>query len=249
MKDTLITLLILCVSREYNLHEGSTYQTASEKVERRTPYMKEWGDGMTIAKTSKDADRIWQEVKKLEKKKAEKSMELSIRECLEKELLSTDMMSRTNNDKEVSSSCTSADTMKTKLQKISEDQESDFRNETQNHIGMQDADLASYPSDEVRNIVDQEYISSPTSSRENDIDSSVQTKVFETKTSQVSAEDFASVSNGQNLPSPSSSSSSSPPNIPNKIPGNSYQTHVGIHAALGFAAGSLVMAFIQKCRK
>ena len=41
-----------------------------KKVERRTPYMKSWGDGRN-AETMEEAERIWQEVKRMEKKEEE----------------------------------------------------------------------------------------------------------------------------------------------------------------------------------
>ncbi len=55
--------------RDYNLEDNCTWNTASEKIERRTPYMKEWGDGRHIATTAEEAEIIWQEVKVEEKKK------------------------------------------------------------------------------------------------------------------------------------------------------------------------------------
>ena len=54
--------------REYNLAENSTWDAANEKIERRTPYMKEWGDNKSIATTSEEATDIWLQVKAKEVK-------------------------------------------------------------------------------------------------------------------------------------------------------------------------------------
>lgn len=54
-------------SREYDINMEEAWQVAAEKVERRTPYIKEWGDGVTTASTVEDTERIWQQVKKKEK--------------------------------------------------------------------------------------------------------------------------------------------------------------------------------------
>ena len=54
--------------REYNLDNNSTWDAANEKIERRTPYMKEWGDGKSIATTSEEATDIWLQVKAKEVK-------------------------------------------------------------------------------------------------------------------------------------------------------------------------------------
>ena len=58
--------------REYDIQydaEELIWQVAAEKVERRTPYVKEWGDGISIANTIEDTERIWQQVKQREKEK------------------------------------------------------------------------------------------------------------------------------------------------------------------------------------
>ena len=47
------------------------WQAAAQKVERRTPYIKEWGDGVTTASTVEDTEKIWQQVKKKEKMRVE----------------------------------------------------------------------------------------------------------------------------------------------------------------------------------
>ena len=60
--------MLICVTykREYNFGINDAWDTAAKKVERRTPYMKEWGDG-SIAKNSEEAEALWQEVKRKEK--------------------------------------------------------------------------------------------------------------------------------------------------------------------------------------
>ena len=60
----------MCFSklREYNLDKNAAWDTASEKIERRTPYIKSWGDGKSVAKTSEEATLIWKSVKNEEKK-------------------------------------------------------------------------------------------------------------------------------------------------------------------------------------
>mmetsp|Transcript_4277 Transcript_4277/g.5555 ORF Transcript_4277/g.5555 Transcript_4277/m.5555 type:complete len:386 (-) Transcript_4277:41-1198(-) len=71
MGDILFDALMLemIVRREYDLEQDTTWNTASEKVERRTPYMKEWGDGVSIATTAEEAEVIWKKVKDQEKAK------------------------------------------------------------------------------------------------------------------------------------------------------------------------------------
>jgi hypothetical protein len=53
--------------REYEFGIDEAWQVASEKVERRTPYMQEWGNGVSVAKNSEEAEKIWQTVKTQEK--------------------------------------------------------------------------------------------------------------------------------------------------------------------------------------
>ena len=62
-------LYILILFREYGIQDAEEviWQVAAEKVERRTPYVKEWGDGISIANTVADTERIWQQVKQNEK--------------------------------------------------------------------------------------------------------------------------------------------------------------------------------------
>lgn len=193
--------------------------------------MKEWGDGQTVARTSEDADRIWQEVKKAEKKSAEKSLESSIRAYLEKEL------GMNNSDSSVSHSATN-----TKSQNIEEDDESGLH-EVKNNVEIQNGKLNTYPSGEVVDLFVPDHGSESNQGTEDALKLMVQTKEIESKTTQVSANDFSSIDNEQeNL-------SSSPANSnPSRIQ-NYYRQTVGIHAAVGFAAGSLMMALVQKCRR
>lgn len=60
--------MFICLpyKREYNFGINDAWDTAAKKVERRTPYMKDWGDG-SIAKNSEEAEKLWQEVKRKEK--------------------------------------------------------------------------------------------------------------------------------------------------------------------------------------
>lgn len=227
-EDTKSLSFFPSINREFNLKENAAYQTASEKVERRTPYMEEWGDGKTIARSSKEADEVWQNVKKVEKKSPEKSLERSIRAYLEKEL----GMSELSDEVQFTST-----TMNAKLQEITEENDSTSNEEPSNHFDIQNENLMTYPSDEIGNMLESE-----TNSDEQD---RTEPK-FASKTTQVSMGDFSpSCSNinneRENLPT-------SPNSNPSKI--NNYSHHnVGIHAVLGFAAGSLMMAFIQKCRR
>jgi hypothetical protein len=63
-----LKITTLVFFRDYNLGENAAWDAASEKVERRTPYMKEWGDGKSVANTSEEAEELWQAVKRKEKK-------------------------------------------------------------------------------------------------------------------------------------------------------------------------------------
>jgi len=63
-------ILNIPIYREYDIDIDEAWQVAAEKVERRTPYMKEWSDGTSMANNSQEAEAIWQAVKK--KEKAEK---------------------------------------------------------------------------------------------------------------------------------------------------------------------------------
>jgi len=67
--DILFDCLMLeaSIRRDYGLGINSAWDAASSKVERRTPYMTQWGDGKSIATTVEDAERIWQDVKQQEK--------------------------------------------------------------------------------------------------------------------------------------------------------------------------------------
>jgi len=53
--------------RDYNLSDlPPAWQVAAEKVERRTPYMAEWGDGGITADTAEEAERLWRAAKRRE---------------------------------------------------------------------------------------------------------------------------------------------------------------------------------------
>jgi len=64
--------------REYDIDMEEAWQAAAEKVERRTPYIKEWGDGVTTASTVEDTEKIWQQVKKKEKMRVESAASESV---------------------------------------------------------------------------------------------------------------------------------------------------------------------------
>jgi len=65
-----VLMLEMIMRRDYGISIDEAWQVAAEKIERRTPYMKEWGDGISNAKSVEDAERIWKAVK--EREKAEK---------------------------------------------------------------------------------------------------------------------------------------------------------------------------------
>ncbi|GMI37727.1 hypothetical protein TrCOL_g11995 [Triparma columacea] len=50
-------------SRSFSFPPSETFEVGCKKVERRTPYMKSWGDG-TKAETVEEAEKIWQQVKR-----------------------------------------------------------------------------------------------------------------------------------------------------------------------------------------
>eukprot|EP00591_Stephanopyxis_turris_P012044 CAMPEP_0195518654 /NCGR_PEP_ID=MMETSP0794_2-20130614/13431_1 /TAXON_ID=515487 /ORGANISM="Stephanopyxis turris, Strain CCMP 815" /LENGTH=209 /DNA_ID=CAMNT_0040647669 /DNA_START=153 /DNA_END=782 /DNA_ORIENTATION=+ len=70
-----IMLEMMC-RRDFNLNPSEAWDAAAEKVERRTPYMKDWGDG-SEAKTSAEAELMWQAAKLEEKKEDGYSFEKS----------------------------------------------------------------------------------------------------------------------------------------------------------------------------
>mmetsp|Transcript_1983 Transcript_1983/g.2447 ORF Transcript_1983/g.2447 Transcript_1983/m.2447 type:complete len:115 (+) Transcript_1983:2-346(+) len=55
--------------RTFQFPKDKAWQMAAEKVERRTPYMKEWGDGVSVARTSEEAEVLWQAAKANEPQK------------------------------------------------------------------------------------------------------------------------------------------------------------------------------------
>ena len=65
--DVLFDALMLnaVCSREYCFNMETCFDVACEKVERRTPYMSLWGNG-SIAKSSREAELLWQEAKRKE---------------------------------------------------------------------------------------------------------------------------------------------------------------------------------------
>jgi len=68
--DVLFDALLLeaTVRRAYGLTEEDAWEKACEKVERRTPYMMEWGNGKSIARNREEAIFLWNEVKGRENK-------------------------------------------------------------------------------------------------------------------------------------------------------------------------------------
>jgi len=62
-----VLMLEMMMRREYEFGIDEAWQVASEKVERRTPYMQEWGNGISVAKNTEEAEEIWQSVKRQEK--------------------------------------------------------------------------------------------------------------------------------------------------------------------------------------
>lgn len=68
--DTLMLEMLL--RKEYGFGVHAAWDAAATKVERRTPYMSEWGDGITFAETVEEAEAIWQNVKQKEKQDEQK---------------------------------------------------------------------------------------------------------------------------------------------------------------------------------
>lgn len=63
--DTLMLEMLL--RKEMNFGVNEAWEAAARKVERRTPYMKPWGDGSILAETMEEAEAIWKSVKRKEK--------------------------------------------------------------------------------------------------------------------------------------------------------------------------------------
>ena len=57
------------VQRDYGIDADRPWRAAVEKVTRRTPYMREWGDGSTAA-TAVEASAAWLAAKRRERKTA-----------------------------------------------------------------------------------------------------------------------------------------------------------------------------------
>ena len=55
------------IDKEEEQQNVDAWLSACEKIERRTPYMKEWGDGISVATTVEEANVLWQAAKKKEK--------------------------------------------------------------------------------------------------------------------------------------------------------------------------------------
>mmetsp|Transcript_19951 Transcript_19951/g.41692 ORF Transcript_19951/g.41692 Transcript_19951/m.41692 type:complete len:261 (+) Transcript_19951:199-981(+) len=62
-------MLNMICARDFGFGRDEAFDIGCKKVERRTPYMKSWGDG-TVAETREDAETIWQTIKKIEKQEA-----------------------------------------------------------------------------------------------------------------------------------------------------------------------------------
>lgn len=69
-------MLEMILRKQYDFGVNEAWDTVATKVERRTPYMREWGDGITSAETVEEAEAIWQNVKKKEKEDKQKQCEL-----------------------------------------------------------------------------------------------------------------------------------------------------------------------------
>ena len=69
-----VLLLQYVLRRDFGFDAGddAPWHVAALKVERRTPYMKEWGDGVSVAKTVEDTKRYWKAAKKQEKQQLAK---------------------------------------------------------------------------------------------------------------------------------------------------------------------------------
>ena len=66
--DVLFDALMLnsICARDFGFDPAESWQAATAKVERRTPYMKEWGEKGVSAETSEEAEELWRAAKKEE---------------------------------------------------------------------------------------------------------------------------------------------------------------------------------------
>ena len=58
-------LLAAVVARDLSIDSSAPASAAAEKIERRTPYIRRWGDG-SVARTADDATRMWRAAKSRE---------------------------------------------------------------------------------------------------------------------------------------------------------------------------------------
>ncbi|GMH90952.1 hypothetical protein TrVE_jg13141 [Triparma verrucosa] len=67
--DVLFDALMLnsICARDFGFDPAESWHAATAKVERRTPYMKEWGEKGVTAETSEEAEELWRAAKKEEK--------------------------------------------------------------------------------------------------------------------------------------------------------------------------------------
>jgi hypothetical protein len=61
-------MLIKMVARERGIDTAAPWRAAANKVKTRTPYMPQWGDGISSASSAEEAFDHWQRVKQEEKK-------------------------------------------------------------------------------------------------------------------------------------------------------------------------------------
>ena len=63
-------MIELVCRREYNIGPNAAWDAAITKIKRRTPYMKQWNNGLDItASTVEDCEAIWKDIKAKEPKK------------------------------------------------------------------------------------------------------------------------------------------------------------------------------------
>ena len=59
-------MLEMVCRRDLNLNVSEAWEVACEKIERRTPYMSEWGKEGCVAKTAEEATKLWMSEKSKE---------------------------------------------------------------------------------------------------------------------------------------------------------------------------------------
>lgn len=62
-------MLEMICRKTYEFSPQTAWETAANKVERRTPYMNAWGDGVSTARTPEECEAFWKAAKALEPKK------------------------------------------------------------------------------------------------------------------------------------------------------------------------------------